>query len=79
MQNPFSTQPELFVTSADLEHPSLQGLDGAEAVLDWPKLERIMAGIYANTRVWLSVETGLTLRSADRQLNGTFTERGRAR
>ena len=48
MQKPFVTQPELFVTSADLEHPSLQGLDGAEAVLDWQKLEQIMAGIYAS-------------------------------
>ena len=48
MQKPFSTQPELFVTSADLEHPSLQGLEGAEAVLDWSKLEQIMAGIYAS-------------------------------
>ena len=37
MQKPFSTQPELFITSADLEHASLQGLDGAEAVLDWVK------------------------------------------
>lgn len=48
MQKSFSTQPELFVTSADLEHPGLQGLDGAEAVLDWAKLERLMAGIYAS-------------------------------
>ena len=47
MQKPFTTQPELFVTSADLEHPSLQGLDGAEAVLDWSKLEILMAGIFA--------------------------------
>jgi IS5 family transposase len=47
MQNPFTTQPELFVTSADLEHASLSGLDGAEAVLDWSKLEHLMAGIYA--------------------------------
>ena len=47
MQKPFTTQPELFVTSGDLEHPSLQGLDGAEAVLDWNKLEILMAGIYA--------------------------------
>ncbi|PHQ98674.1 MAG: hypothetical protein COB39_08260 [Marinosulfonomonas sp.] len=37
MQKPFTTQPGLFVTSADLEHPGLQGLDGAEAVLDWPE------------------------------------------
>ena len=48
MQKPFSTQPELFVTSTDLDHPSLKGLDGAEAVLDWLKLEQIMAGIYAS-------------------------------
>ncbi len=48
MQKPFVSQPALFVTSADLEHPSLQWLDGAEAVLDWPALERIMAGIYAS-------------------------------
>ena len=47
MQNPFSTQPELFITSADLEHASLQGLDGAEAILDWVKLEQIMGKIYA--------------------------------
>ena len=48
MQKPFSTQPELFITCADLEHASLQGLDGAEAILDWVKLEQIMAEIYAS-------------------------------
>ena len=48
MQKPFSTQPELFITSAELEHASLQRLDGAEAVLDWVKLEQIMAEIYAS-------------------------------
>ena len=47
MQRPFTTQPEFFVTSADLEHPSLHGLDGAEAVLDWNKLEDLMGGFYA--------------------------------
>ncbi len=48
MQKSFLTQPELFITNADLTHPSLQGLDGAEAVLDWARLERLMAGIYAS-------------------------------
>jgi IS5 family transposase len=48
MQKPFSTQPELFVTGADLEHPSLRGLDGAEAVMDWAELEHIMSEIYAS-------------------------------
>ncbi len=48
MQKPFYAQPELFTTSADLEHSSLQGLDGAKAVLDWAELERLMAVIYAS-------------------------------
>ena len=48
MQRPFGTQPDLFVTHADLEHTSLRGLDGAEAVLDWSELEHIMSGIYAS-------------------------------
>jgi IS5 family transposase len=51
MQKLFSTQPELFVTSADLEHPGLQGLDEAEAALDWAKLERLMGTVNsANSR-----------------------------
>jgi len=50
MRKTFKTQPELFIASAELEHPSLHGLDGAEAVLDWDKLEKLMGGIYgANT------------------------------
>ena len=48
MQKLFSTQPELFTTSANLEHPSLQGLDGTETVLDWAKLEHLLIGIYAS-------------------------------
>lgn len=48
MQKPFSTQPSLFITNSDLEHPSLKGLDGAEAVLDWRKLEELMGQIYAS-------------------------------
>ena len=48
MQTPFSTQPKLFITSADLEHASLEGLDSAEAILDWEKLWQIMGKIYAS-------------------------------
>lgn len=48
MQKPFETQPELFVTGAVMDHPSLSGLDGAETVLDWGKLERLMKGIYGS-------------------------------
>lgn len=48
MQKPFSSQPALFITHTDLDHPSLQGLNGAEAVLDWAKLEQLMSGIYAS-------------------------------
>lgn len=48
MQKPFSTQLEFFITSADLDHLSMQGLGGADAVLDWIKLEHLLIGIYAN-------------------------------
>ena len=40
MQKPFVTQAELFVSSSDLEHPTLHALDATEAVLDWRALER---------------------------------------
>lgn len=50
MQKTFQTQPELFVASADMDHPSLHGLDGAESVLDWGHLERLMSGIYGGDR-----------------------------
>jgi IS5 family transposase len=46
MRKTFETQPELFVTGAELDHPALHGLDGAEAVLDWGQLEQLMDGIY---------------------------------
>ncbi len=46
MKKTFQTQPELFVSSAELEHPALHGLDGAEAVLDWDQLELLMEAIY---------------------------------
>ena len=48
MQKSFTTQAELFITNADLNHPALRGLDAAEAVLDWHKLEHLMSGIYAS-------------------------------
>lgn len=48
MQKSFTTQPELFITNADLDHPVLRGLDAAEAVLDWARLEHLMSGIYAS-------------------------------
>ncbi len=46
MRKTFETQPELFIASSELDHPSLHGLDGAEAVLDWDRLEALMLGIY---------------------------------
>jgi len=48
MQKPFITQPELFVSSSDLEHPALHALDDTEAVLDWSKIEPILSSIYAS-------------------------------
>lgn len=48
MQKSFITQPELFISSTDLEHPVLHALDDTEAVLDWSKIELILSSIYAS-------------------------------
>ena len=48
MQKPFVSQPELFVTTSDLDHPALHALDNTEAVLDWTKFEPILSTIYAS-------------------------------
>ena len=48
MQKPFITQPELFVSTNDLDHPALHALDDTEAVLDWSKIEPILSSIYAS-------------------------------
>jgi hypothetical protein len=48
MQKPFATQPELFVTTRELDHPALHALDDTEAVLDWSKIEPILSSIYAS-------------------------------
>ena len=42
MQKKFTTQPPLFIHSADFDHPILHGLDEAEAVIDWSVLERLI-------------------------------------
>lgn len=46
MQKRFETQISLLVGEETLSHAALKGLDGAEAVLDWHQLERVMSGIY---------------------------------
>ena len=48
MQKSFTTQPEFFVSSSDLEHPILHSLDDTEALLDWSKLEDLLSSIYAS-------------------------------
>ena len=48
IQKPFITQPELFVSTNDLDHPALHALDDTEAVLDWSKIEPILSSIYAS-------------------------------
>jgi transposase, IS5 family len=47
MQKLFATQPELFVTTRELDHRALYTLDDTEAVLGWSKLESILSSIYA--------------------------------
>ena len=46
MQKPFTAQPDLFVSTSDLEHPILHPLDDTEALLDWSEIERVPASIY---------------------------------
>ncbi len=48
MQKSFTTQPELFVSSADLEHPVLHALDDTESLLDWTQIEHLLSSIYAS-------------------------------
>ena len=46
MQRSFKTQPSLFVSAGDLDHPALCDLDSTESVLDWDALSVLMSGIY---------------------------------
>ena len=48
MQKSFSTQPELFVSTSDLDHPILHSLDDTEALLEWSEIERLLSSIYAS-------------------------------
>jgi len=48
MQKPFISQPKLFVSTSDLDHPTLRALDDTEAVLDWSKIEPILSSIYGS-------------------------------
>lgn len=48
MQKPFASQPELFISSTELNHPYLHAVDDKEAVLDWSKIELVLSPIYAS-------------------------------
>lgn len=48
MQKTFETQPTLFVTASDMEHPILHSLDDTEALLDWSSIEQILSSIYSS-------------------------------
>ena len=48
MQKPFSTQPELFVSTSELDHPILHSLDDTEALLEWSEIETLLSSIYAS-------------------------------
>lgn len=48
MQKSFSTQPELFVSTSDLDHPILHSLDDTETLLEWSEIERLLSSIYAS-------------------------------
>jgi IS5 family transposase len=78
MQKRFETQGCLLVGAETLSHAALKGLDGAEAVLDWHQLERVMRGIYASgtgrpsyplLTLFRSLLLGIWYRLSDEQLS----------
>jgi len=48
MQNPFTTQTELFVSTSALDHPILHSLDDTEELLEWGQIEEILSPIYSS-------------------------------
>ena len=48
MQKSFSTQTQLFISDADLDHPILRSLDDTVALLDWSQIERLLSSIYSS-------------------------------
>jgi len=49
MQKSFATQPQLFVSTSDLEHPILHSLDDTEALLEWSEIETLLSSIYSSS------------------------------
>ncbi|MDP0562158.1 MAG: hypothetical protein QS721_07485 [Candidatus Endonucleobacter sp. (ex Gigantidas childressi)] len=45
MQKPFITQPKLFVSASDLNHPILRSLDDTKALLKWSEIEKLLSSI----------------------------------
>ncbi|PCH59336.1 MAG: hypothetical protein COC05_07195 [Gammaproteobacteria bacterium] len=48
MQKPFTTQPKLFVSASDIDHPILRSLDDTEALLEWSDSETLLSSIYSS-------------------------------
>jgi len=48
MQNSFTTQTELFISTSTLDHPILHSLDDTEALLEWGQIEPLLASIYSS-------------------------------
>ena len=47
-QKSFSTQPELFVSASDIDHPKLRSLDDTEVLLERSEIERLLPSIYSS-------------------------------
>jgi len=60
VQKSFTTQPEWFVSSVDLNHPILHALDDTETLLDWTQVEHVLSSIYASS-TWCPRSPLLTL------------------
>ena len=48
MQKSFSSQPQLFLSPSELDHPVLHALDDTEALLEWGNIEVLLSGIYGS-------------------------------
>ncbi|MDP0561189.1 MAG: hypothetical protein QS721_02135 [Candidatus Endonucleobacter sp. (ex Gigantidas childressi)] len=47
MQKYFTTQPKLFVSASDLNHPIIRSLDYTKALLKWSEIEKLLSSTYA--------------------------------
>lgn len=48
MQNPYTTQTELFISTSRLDHPISHSFDGTEALLELGSIENLSLSVYSS-------------------------------